>query len=141
MNRYYIEDIKCDIGVGGIACGPVAGPVIAEAKVKSDDEEFYMSLAEVDGIPNFFKTKESTYEMQLNQEMTDEEVEVLQENYIKTEDYEEILSNKDSEWYSLFRYLIYIVRSDWDECERFLKETSGKYLDEIEVPFCDLEEE
>lgn len=147
MARYFIEDVKCGLGAGGMACGPVSGPVVAEVKVKdNNDKVFYLSLAEVDGFPNFFQTTESTYDMQVSQEMTDEDVDYLNDNYIDADvegDYNNLfeMTEEDEELLPLLKYLTYIVRSDWDECKRYQKETKGKYLDEIEIPICDLEEE
>ena len=55
MSRFFIEDVKCGVGEGGMACGPVDGPVGTEVKVKTNNGEFfYMTLAEMMGIPNFF---------------------------------------------------------------------------------------
>ena len=144
MARYFIEEVKCDIGVGGMACGPVAGPIVAEAKVREDNgESFYLSLAEVDGCPNFFKTEESTYDMQVSMDMTEEDADRLNEDYLPLGLYENLLelSEEEDEMYPLYRYLMYIIRADCGECERFQKETEGKYLDEFEIPMCDLEED
>ena len=145
MARFFIEDIKCGLGEGGMACGPVSGPVVAEAKVKDDKGEvFYLSLAEVDGFPNFFQTEKSTYEMQVSQNMTDEDVSYLNDNYISVDgDYDNLfeMTEEDEELLPLLKYLTYIVRADWDECKEFQEKTKGKYLDEFEIPPCDLEEE
>ena len=81
MARYFIEDVKCGVTEGGFACGPVPGDVIAEVKVKTDtDETFYVSLAEVTGIPNFFKTERSTYDEQMQTNISDKLVEYLNAN-------------------------------------------------------------
>ena len=142
MARYFIESVKCGVGEGGMACGPVSGPIVAEAKVRTDNgDEFYMSLAEVEGIPNFFKSPRSTYELQVEEEMDDEELEEFQSYFVETGDYAEIFEDPDPEWFQLYRYLIYIVRADWDDCEKFQEETAGKWLDEIDVPASDLEED
>ena len=34
MEKYLIEEAKCGITDGGMACGPVAGTVVAEVKFK-----------------------------------------------------------------------------------------------------------
>ena len=142
MTRYFIESVKCGAGEGGMACGPVSGPVVAEAKVRTDNgEEFYMSLAEMEGIPNFFKSPKSTYEYQMNDDMDEEALEEFQSYFIETGDYEEIFAQQDPEWLQLYRYLIYIVRSEWEECESYQRETEGKWLDEINIPVSDIEEE
>ena len=145
MARYFIEDVKCELGAGGMACGPVAAPVVAEAKVKDDtDEVFYLSLAEVDGIPNFFQTTESTYDILVSPDMTDEEVDFFNDHYTSFQgSYDDLfeLTEEDEEMLPLLKYLTYIVRADWDECEKFMEMTKGKYLDQFEIPSCDLEQE
>lgn len=147
MARYFIEDIRCDVGNGGMACGPVSGPVVAEAKVKDDKgEAFFLSLAEVDGLPNFFQTAKSTYDMQISQEMSDEDIDYLNDHYVDAGiegDYNNLfeMTEDDTDLLPLLRYLTYIVRADWDACKRFQEETKGKYLNEFEIPMSDLEEE
>ena len=39
------------------------------------------------------------------------------------------------------RYLIYIMRADWDKTKAFIKKTKGKNLSEIEIPKSDVEED
>ena len=57
MSRYRVLEAKCGVGEGGIACGPVGGPVIAEIRLSDENSsEFYLSLVEVDGIANWFRT-------------------------------------------------------------------------------------
>lgn len=142
MSRFFIESIKCDATEGGFVCGPVSGPVVTEVKViKDGTETFYMSLAEVDGCPNFFITSESTYEMQVTGDMSDEQIESLNDCCISTDDYEEIFETEDSEWLPLYKYLIYIVRTNREDCKAFIAESTGKYIDEIDVPMSDIEEE
>ena len=73
MADYIITEARVDVADGGMACGPVSGPVIGEAKFTSDDGAyFYLSLAEVDGIPNFFKTPASTFEKHLETDIDEE---------------------------------------------------------------------
>lgn len=118
MARYFIETAKYGIGEGGMACGPV----VAEVNVKVDNgERFYMPLAEVMGIPNFYKTEESTYALHMNMDAPEEEFEKINEFFLETGEYDEIFGNRDDEYFSLYRYLIYLVRSDWDDYEHFRK--------------------
>ena len=145
MAKYFIEDIKCGISAGGMSCGPVPVSVIAEAKFKEDNgNTFYLCLAEVDGIPNFFQTEKSTYDMQISEEMDDDDIDFLNDHYISVDgEYSHLyeMTEEDEELLPLLKYLTYIVRVDWEECERFQKETKGKYVDEFEIPKCDIEKE
>ena len=73
MARYRVMEAKCGVGAGGMACGPVAGPVVGEIKLADEDGDgFYLCLAEVDGIPNWFKTDRSTIDEQLSDEDEDD---------------------------------------------------------------------
>ena len=37
MARYRVMEAKCGIGAGGMACGPVAGPVIGEIRLADEN--------------------------------------------------------------------------------------------------------
>ena len=139
MTRYFIESAKYGVGEGGFACGPVEGPVVAEVKVKTENEEFYMTLAEIYGIPNFYKSNESVYDFLVDPDIDEEKIEVVNKNFIETGDYDEIFEKRDDEWFELYRYLIYVVRADYEECDEFIKVTTGKYIDEMDIPNSDVE--
>ena len=142
MARYRVLEAKCGVGRGGITCGPVGGPVVAEIKLAVESGgEFYLCLAEVDGIPNWFKTDRSTIDEQLSDEAEDELYDYLNDNYADIGEYEEVFDDKDAELYQACRYLIYLVRCERDQEEPFIRTTVGKYLDEMEIPMSDAEEE
>ena len=139
MARYFIKNARFGADKGGSACGPMCGPVVAEIEVKSDDGEiFYMSLAEVDGIPNFFKSEKPMFEMHLDSENDD--VAYFTEHFIDTGDYFDIYRYNDDEFFPIYRYLMYLVRSN-DNLDEFVENSTEKYLDEITVPKFDLDEE
>lgn len=142
MRRYFIMNAKAGTGDYGMACGPVPGPVVAEVMLKNEGgEEFYMSLAEVDGIPNVFKTDKSTYNEQLKFDMTDEYVEWLNDCFVDTGEYEDIFTEKDEDWFDVYRYLIWLVRCAPEEEDPFIEGTKGCWTDEITIPVSDVEEE
>ncbi len=142
MARYFIENVKCGVDEGGMACGPIPGSVIGEVKIRTDaGDAFYFCLAEVMGIPNFYKTDRSTYDDQMGSDLSDELIEYLDDHNLGEIDYSDVYSNEDPEDRDLFRYITYIVRSGWDECTSFMEETKGKWLDEIEIPISEDEQE
>lgn len=142
MAVYFVESVKCGVGNGGMACGPVGGPVVAEIKVRGyENKEFYLSLAEVDGIPNFFQTDRSTIREQLNKEWDDSFADYLHDHYIEIASYEELFEKEYTEWTQLLRYLMYIVRADWDDFNKYKDAVINRYIYEIFVPMSDLEEE
>ena len=64
------------------------------------------------------------------------------ENSINTDfEYENFLSDKENPLFLVYRYLAYLVRSEKEETEQFIKNTIGKYIDEITIPKCDIEED
>lgn len=141
MANYFIEEVFYGEGEGGLACGPVCGPSVSEVKVKTDaGESFYLSLADIEGIFQFFKTDVSTFEMQLT--MSDEFLKYT-DCCADGGDHMEFFEEKkeDLDWFKLCRYLIYLVRENSRTADQYVKETKGKWLDEIDVPMSDIEEE
>ena len=142
MARYRVLEAKCGVGTGGMACGPVSGPVVGEIKLADESgKEFYLCLAEVDGIPNWFKTDRSTIDEQLSDNGGPDLYNYLGDNYVDFGEYEDVFEDTEAEFYQACRYLIYLVRCERDQEEPFIMATAGKYLDEMEIPMSDLEEE
>ncbi len=143
--RLFIVSARCGVGDDGIACGPVSGPIVAEVKVREEGGgEFFMSLAEVEGIPNFVKTPVSTFDFQKNMNMDPEMLQLIRDNNIQFDDsvYSAVFEHPEYAYYDLYRYLIFLVRAGLDEVDEFLpKEEVNRYLDEIEIPKSDVEEE
>ena len=134
MKRFFIEEARYGVGDGGIACGPVDAPIVGEVKIVVDGKRIFYTLAEACGLPNFYISDESYFEKFLDMDLDEDEIETINEYFVETGDYYEIEDNKDEEWFDIYRYLIYVVRADYDACDRFIKETKGKYLDEIMIP-------
>ena len=142
MARYRVMEAKCGVGAGGMACGPVAGPVVGGIKLADEDGDgFYLCLAEVDGIPNWFKTDRSTIDEQLSDEDEDNLYDYLNDNCVDVGEYEDVFEDTEAELYQAYRYLIYLVRCEREQEELFIQSTVGKYLDEMEIPMSDAEEE
>lgn len=120
------------------------GTVIGE--LKAEDEKgniIYYTNDEFDGCPTFLKTDKSVLDLLFNNNPEDEEtIQKLLENSINTDfEYESLLSDKENPLFLVYRYLAYLVRSEKDKTEQFIKDTSGKYIDEITIPKCDIEED
>lgn len=137
--RYLIKDVKTEVG-GGMACGPVSGPVIAELLLQDEEgKSSYHILAEVEGIPHFYDPDRSCIDGML--EFDNDTFEYVNTFYDdEIDDYEMIFdADHEEETIKIRRYLIYMVRASWDDVDTYKQETVGKYLDEIEIPNCDLE--
>ena len=61
----------------------------------------------------------STYALHMDMDAPEEEFEKINEFFLETGEYDEIYENSDEEYYPLYRFLIYLVRSEWDECNQF----------------------
>ena len=151
MSRYIILEAKCGCSEGGMACGPVGGNVVAEIKVRNEEtgEEFYLSDAEVDGTVNIFNTGgESSYELQTGDVSDDDEDAWNELNgciaataVCYDEFFEEYPRDDEDSMVKLYYYLIYIIRTSEKKAAKYIKETVGKAINDIEVPKSDAEEE
>ena len=136
MERYLIESAKCEIA-GSTLCSAV----VAEVKLCPEEgEPFYLSLAEVEGMAQFYRSAESTFELQVHPADCGEAGKILEKNLLWAGEYDELFSKNDPVWLPLYRYLIYVVRSAWEDCNAFIAATEGHYLDEISIPTSDVEE-
>lgn len=141
-DRYYIESAEYGQAEGGIGCGPIDGPLVAEAAVTDENgNHFYLSLAEAWGAPNFYKSDDSLFSIHMSSDAESETLEKLNSAYIELGDYETIFTERDCEYFDLIRYLVYLVRSTDPGLDEYVKDTEGHYLDEIFIPESDIEEE
>lgn len=155
MGRYLIKDVKCGVTKGGMACGPVSGNVVASVLYENDGEEKWIHVVEVEGMPNTFITPEDLHDVLIQDDYDAEYVEELEntteneiggisltaESYYDI--YDEIYNGDDvtDEDKSLIRFVIAIVRLDWDAIDALKKKAIGHYTDEIDIPTTDEEEE
>lgn len=150
MKKLFVEDVKVGVSKGGMACGPVPGSVVAEVCIRDLDDGTvkYYSLTEVEGIPNFCETDESTYDRQI-EEVDDEEFwNMLSAHTVSGfSDYVDVFENQgdmelhDPDQLLIWKYLIYMVRADWDEIEELKAKSVGKCLGDFELPVSDVEQE
>ena len=137
MKNYTIENVLVD---GDRLDG---GVVIAEARLRDHrDDIVYMSLSEIDGEPDFYLTDESTFEIQTEGTGDDDFWDHMDDDCcMNAGSYEEIFEEQDPDWYDLYRYLIYIVRAERAEAERYIEQTRGQQLSKIFIPAADVEED
>lgn len=150
MKKLFVEDVKVGISKGGIACGPVPGHMVAEVCLRDEEEGTvkYYSLAEVEGIPNFCEMDISTFDRQI-EEVDDEEFWNMISEHIAGDfsDYWDFFENQeemklhDSEHLLIYKLLICLVRSDWEEIDQMKALSIGKHLEDFEIPVSDIEQE
>ena len=150
MKRYYIEDAKCDVSNGGMACGPMPGSVVAAVKYREDGNgPRWLYMVEFDGIPNCFVMDEDVFD-----KLIEEDNETIRRtaSIVIGEfdgvslgcgeyDFASLEENEENPAASMVRYIIALVRCGMDEVDALVALAKGKYIDEVEVPLSDLEEE
>ena len=153
MKRYFIEDVKCGLTEGGMACRPVSGSVVVSVKYHDGERNGWLSVVEVDGIPHVFQTDEDIFERLLKEDVRDEDfIQYLQGHSISYFDgiefgfgyedtFESIADGTDDPAVPLIRYLIALVRCETDETETMIEMAVNRYADELEIPVSDVEEE
>ena len=153
MKRYLIEEAKCGITNGGMACGPVFGNVAATIKFKEKTKSKWLSMVEVDGIPNYYITDKDIFDDLIKEDFEDEEfTEYLQEHFITefnglelgmdyTEFFDNVSEDPDNPAISLIRYMIALIRCASEDVEKLVSMAAGNYSDEIDIPVSDVEEE
>lgn len=149
MKRYFIEEAKCGITRGGMACGPVQGNVIAMIKYNDGKEIGWLNIAEVDGIPNWFLTEKDIFDILIEEKFDDDFTDYLEEhsiskfNGLNVGEYCDIFSSikdaPDNPAVSLLRYAITLVRCSMEELEGLIDLGKGKYADELDIPISDVE--
>lgn len=152
MKRYLIEKAQCGITKGGMACGPVSGHVVVTIKFNDGSKTQWLSLVEVEGIPNVFLLNKDIHEELVAEDFDDEFTKYIDEHFINEfegisfdDSYfttlNDIAEDPDNPAAPLIRYLITLVRCDMDEVEGLIQMASGKFADELDIPVSDVEEE
>lgn len=153
MKRYFIEEVKCGVTEGGMACGPVGGSVVTSIKFRENNEApNWLNLVEVSGIPNAYISDKDVYDDLIKEDFDDKEFNDYMEDHFEADfegidltDYagafECMYDDQDNPAVPLIRYLITLTRCSTDEVEGLIKLVTGKYIDEVEVPMSEDEEE
>lgn len=152
MSRIYIAECKCGVSKGGFACGPVEGSVNAAVKFTVDGVSKWLTNSEFTGIPNFYLTDESVFERFMDDDLTDEFGEYLDPHYLKefegiflAGEYDMIVKsleeNENNPASALIRFVIALTRCDNEEIESLIRMGTGHYVEELDIPLSDVEEE
>lgn len=152
MKRYLIEEVKCGISEGGMACGPVDGAVVASLKINDGEQTKWLSLVEVMGIPNVTLTDEDIYDRLIADDFSDEFTQFINDHTIESFEgieieegyystYSCIQEDPENPAGPLVKYLVALVRCDMEDVDGLIEMAVGKYADELDIPVCDSEEE
>ena len=151
MKRYFIEEVKCSISAGGFACGPISGNPVISIRYKEGNETKWLSLVEVEGIPNCFLTDEDIHEKLVSEDFDDEFTDYLDQHSVGefngitfgeyTDIYYSISQNSENPAIPLIRYLLTLARCDTADEKKLIEMAKGKYANELEIPMSDIEED
>lgn len=148
MGHAVIKDTKYQIvnaRVEQASGGPDAPILVAEVELKpSNGVPFFYTVVECEGFPMVYKTEQSVFDWWMNPDEHESELDDLQDAgpLYEGESYADFFENHEGiECYEGLRYLIYVMRTGWDEAEAYIQATKGKNLSEIEIPKSDVEEE
>ena len=154
MKRYFIETVRCGVSNGGMACGPIEGSVVVTVKIKEDGETKWISMVECMGFPNVYVTDKDVFEDLVKEDFKNEEIwEYIKEHYVESfngiatcAEYGDILDSisedPENPAVPLIRYMIAVVRCDYDVLDELIAMAEGKYADELEnIPVSDIEED
>ena len=144
MKNVKIEEVKLGCTGTGFACGPLPGNIVCEVAYAEDDgTKGFLSVIECSGMPNFFRTPFPMYEELLANEPDEDRIQEIEENYSFDYDgeYENMFADPDPDWFDLLRYITAIVRAPEGEDQDIIDITTGRWLNQIEIPVSDVEED
>ena len=147
MKRFFIEEAKCEV-----AGGALSSRVITTVKYKEDGKDQWLSLVDVDGIPNAYLSDKDIHGDIVKEDFEDEEFsEYMNEHYIMEfdgidmTDYSEMVTSMyddpDVPAIPLIKYLVTLTLCDMDSVEDLIKMAAGKFADELSIPFDDVIED
>ena len=131
-----------------MACGPVSGNVVASIEFQDDDKVSFLSMVEVFGVPEFYFSEEDIYDelLEESEDFIDKANSLIinEFNGIELKEYEDIMEELkkpyNEEDKALIKLLIAVVRLDYDEADKLIEESVGKYIKDINIPDTDLDD-
>ncbi len=153
MKRYFIEEAKCGVTDGGIACGPIPGNVVVGIKFKENGKSQWISFVEVDGIPNVYLSDKDIFDDLVKEDVEDTEfTDYINEHFIRefngiafgldySDLFNSVAEDPDNEALPLIRYMVALVRCSLEEVDDLISMATGRYADELDIPISDVEEE
>lgn len=152
MKRYLIEEVKCGVSEGGIACGPVGGNVVVTIKYNDGNGSKWLNMEEVTGIANVTLCDQDYFDVLIASRFDEDFITIMNNSWIGEfdgieigEDCPEIISNvyenAENPAAPLLKYLVTLTRCSMDEVDSLIKMATGKYADELDIPMSDVEEE
>lgn len=135
MSKHLIEDLKVGVSGGGMACGPVPGCVNVEMQLRDtgDNSVMFYGMTDVEGVAVYLKSEESLYDILMANDYSDED------GWNKA--YAADIGEHDDDNDPIWRLLRYFLYADWDAVEELKPKCIGKYLEDIDIPKLDDEDD
>lgn len=145
MCRYFIEKIQVGLTDSGI---PDRNVLVTIQYHKNDNPSQWLSNADCGGICNIFLNDYNAFELLLSGDAEDPQWGVGMTNSfegIDFFDYEDMfeyfLNNPEATAVPLMRLLIALTRCSDEEAKSLISNAEGKFVDEIDIPISDIEED
>ena len=117
----------------------IYGSIVSEVEIEEPNgNKFYVSLADVGGIPNFYKSDVSLYNIHTDGNW-ETAADILNKYILDISDYEDVAGRQDDDLYIIYKYLIYSINISDDEVDQFVADTVQKNVDEIVIPEIDFD--
>ena len=148
-SKFFVEQVKRGVTEGGMACGPVSGDVIVTIKYRKNDEPSrWLSNMQSMGFSTFYVDDFDPFDLLMSGDVENpkfgagriDEFEGVEIGFYE-EMYETFDENKDNPAVLLLRYLIAVAQSSQEEIDDLIKLVEGHYIDEINVPISEDEED
>ena len=145
MSRYLIEKVNKGLADSGMP----GGDVIVSIQYKKDSEvSQWLSNADCGGFCTLYQTDFNPFDLLVSSDVDNPKFGVgMIDSFegITFNDYEDMFEafrqNPDNPANSLLRYLIAITCCSTEEAKELVLLAEGKYIDEVDVPISDIEEE
>ena len=144
MARIKILEVKCEADC-------LAEVVNTSIKFDDGNGEKWLSVSEVEGMGSFYISEQDIFDRLNNVGEYDEELQDILDSSPEEfdgvplkEDYDavfEYAQENDSDALQLVRYAILVTRCPEEDLQNTICLGEGKFIDEIDVPMSDIEEE
>ncbi|SEG36537.1 hypothetical protein SAMN04487934_11818 [Eubacterium ruminantium] len=145
MSRYFVEKVKFGLADSGL---PPADVIVSIEYRKDDGSSQWLSNAECEGFCTIYQNDFDPFELLISGDVDDPKWAIGMTNSfegIDFYDYEDMfdyfLENENNPAIPLLRLLIAVTRCNKDETNLLISNAEGKYIDEIDVPISDIEED
>lgn len=142
MKKLTIVNARTGESAGGFACGPVGGHLVSEVQVRDEEgKDMYYELVDVDGILEFAITEESRFQLDIDENYSDDETFPEDAAFDDFYDFYEWAESADDKAAMLVMKLLVCLNdlNDSDATE-LIRASIGKTIDEIDIPVCESEQ-